>query len=229
MAVGQPSSWPRPSPRSTLPAMANGRVNSRVAVPGSAARRASRMRLELTGSPSRLTGATVSASMPCALPSARSTFALPARPRPKVKSSPVTTAAAPICWPSTSPTKSSAVVAASLAPNSNTSMASAPAAANRAWRWLRLVSRKGGTSGLKCLTGCGSKVATMTGRHSCAPRCTARPTTAWWPRWKPSKLPSATTAPRRGSGTGRSRVRRCMVRALGDGPAACNCAVRPPS
>ena len=31
---------------------------------------------------------------------------------------------------------------------------------------------------------------------------TASPTTAWWPEWKPSKLPSAMTAPRRPSGMG---------------------------
>src|SRR5438270_4920002 len=39
----------------------------------------------------------------------------------------------------------------------------------------------------------------------------ARPTTAWWPRWKPSKLPSATTAPVRLSGIPPARVRRCMA------------------
>ena len=35
-----------------------------------------------------------------------------------------------------------------------------------------------------------------------APSRTASPTTAWWPRWKPSKLPSARIAPRRASGIG---------------------------
>src|SRR3546814_18495234 len=39
----------------------------------------------------------------------------------------------------------------------------------------------------------------MHGRPSSFAGWTARPTTAWWPAWKPSKLPSAMTPPRKGS------------------------------
>ena len=134
-------------------------------------------------------------------PGLRSTRHCRARPLPKVKSSPVTTPAAPIALPSSSATKSSALVAASAPSKSNTSIASAPAWANSASRWSRVVSRNGGKSGLKKRTGCGSKVATIAGRRSWKARAMARPTTAWWPRWKPSKLPSATMLPLRLSGT----------------------------
>ena len=94
--------------------------------------------------------------------------------------------------------------------NSNTSIASAPAWANSASRWSSVVRRNGGRSGLKKRTGWGSKVATITGRRSWKPRWIARPTTAWWPRWKPSKLPSATMLPARLSGMPPARVRRCI-------------------
>ena len=80
-----------------------------------------------------------------------------------------------------------------------------------------VVRRNGGTSGLKKRTGCGSKVATITGRRSWKPRATARPTTAWWPRWKPSKLPSATMLPRklrRGSAGRGSAAASCIARCI---------------
>ena len=86
----------------------------------------------------------------------------PLRPLPKLKSSPVTTPAAPIRSASTSATNSSALVhRGSSSPNSNTSIASAPAWANSCSRWSSVVRRNGGTSGLKKRTGCGSKVATI--------------------------------------------------------------------
>jgi len=61
---------------------------------------------------------------------------------------------------------------------SNTSIASAPAAANSAWRWSSVVRRKGGVSGWNRRIGCGSKVATIAGRPSARARAIARPTTA---------------------------------------------------
>ena len=99
---------------------------------------------------------------------------------------------------SSSPTKSSALVAASARVEVEhqhrvgAGGGEHPLALVEAWSGERAAA-----SGLKWRTGCGSKVATITGRRSCAPRATARPTTAWWPRWKPSKLPSATIAPRK--------------------------------
>ena len=79
------------------------------------------------------TAATVSAAMPCAAPSSRSTSALPPRPWPKVKSSPVTTPAAPIRVGQQArrrnPRRWSRRASAS---KSNTSIASAPAWANSA-------------------------------------------------------------------------------------------------
>ena len=83
-------------------------------MPGSPACSASRMRLEETRSPSSSTGATVSAAMPCCCAELAQHSALPPRPLPKVKSSPVTTPAAPIRFASTSATKSSALVAGQL-------------------------------------------------------------------------------------------------------------------
>jgi hypothetical protein len=65
---------------------------------------------------------------------------------------------------------------------------------------LALVEResvgRAGTSGRKSRTGCGSNVATIhRPPHVEAER--DRPADdRWWPRWKPSKLPSARTAPR---------------------------------
>ncbi len=66
-------------PWMTAPSIANGRVSKWVAVLGSAAVSASRMRLDDTGSPSSTTGATTSALMPWAAPSSRNTSALPPR------------------------------------------------------------------------------------------------------------------------------------------------------
>ena len=60
--------------------------------------------------------------------------------------------------------------------------AAMPAPANSSCLWSSVVRRNGGASGLKKRTGCGSKVAMIARRPSCAARATARWTTAWWPR-----------------------------------------------
>ena len=57
------------------------------------------------------------------------------------------------------------------------------------------VSRNWGVFGLKKLRGCGSKVTASAGRPWARPICRAAAITARWPRWTPSKLPIATTAP----------------------------------
>jgi hypothetical protein len=140
------------------------------------------MRLEETGRPPSITGPTARVAMPACAPHSRSTATLPPRPLPKVKSSPVTTPQAPMCCPSSLSTKSSAVVSASSRPKWNTSIASAPAAANSSCRWSRLFSRNGGTCGAKWRTGCGSNVATIAGCPCSHAHSTASRTTAWWPR-----------------------------------------------
>ena len=115
--------------------------------PGEQARRRSRSRRPAAprGSGSRrparspsITGATVSTDRRLAWPSSFSTSTSPPRPLPKVKSSPVTTPAAPIRRTSQSVTKSGAVTAANSASNWKTSIASTPAASEQP---LALVER----------------------------------------------------------------------------------------
>src|SRR6185369_9404372 len=55
--------------------------------------------------------------------------------------------------------------------------------------------RNWGLFGLKKLRGCGSKVTAKAGLPWLRPICRAAAITARWPRWTPSKLPMATTAP----------------------------------
>lgn len=63
--------------------------------------------------------------------------------------------------------------------------------------------------------GCGSKVSTRGARHAASPLSSARPNTAWWPRWMPSKLPIATIAapgaPRASARLRKSAGRDCAV------------------
>src|SRR5262245_39975441 len=60
---------------------------------------------------------------------------------------------------------------------------------------VSVVRRNCGLFGLKKLRGCGSKVTANAGLPCARPICRAAPITARWPRWTPSKLPIATTAP----------------------------------
>ena len=76
-------------------AMVKGRVSSRVARSQSPARSASRMRVDEIGPPSSRTAATVSAVMPVPRRAAPASRHRRRDPLPKVKSSPVTTPAAP--------------------------------------------------------------------------------------------------------------------------------------
>ncbi len=89
------------------------------------------MRLDEIGPSASDTGPTDSTRRPRGAPSEASTPILPRRPAPKVKSSPVTATAAPKRSTSHSITKASALTAAIARSNLNTSIASAPAAANR--------------------------------------------------------------------------------------------------
>ena len=68
-----------------------------MAVAQSPAVSAARMRLDETGPAGSATASTACVASPAAAPSAASTATLPPRPLPKVKSRPVTTAAAPAC------------------------------------------------------------------------------------------------------------------------------------
>ena len=96
--------------------------------------KASRMRLDDMTPASSLTGPIAVQVSPSAAPTLRNTPTFPPRPFPKVKSSPVTTAETPRRSTSSLMMKSSAVVAARLASKLNTSIASAPAPANKRWR-----------------------------------------------------------------------------------------------
>ena len=71
------------------------------------------------------------------------------------------------------------------------------------------VSRNGGSSGRNSSRGCGSKVSTASGASGRA--AWAARSTAAWPRCTPSKLPSATLAPRAPAGRSRQSVEMCMA------------------
>src|SRR5215475_3386111 len=60
---------------------------------------------------------------------------------------------------------------------------------------VSVVRRNCGLFGLKKLRGCGSNVTAKAGWPCARPIRSAAPITARWPRWTPSKLPIATTAP----------------------------------
>ncbi|KAI1692990.1 hypothetical protein DdX_20911 [Ditylenchus destructor] len=92
-------------------------------------------------------GRRLSTLKPSSSPSARSMATSPSRPLPKVKSAPVTTPPAPISSTSRCCAKARAGRLASTASKPKTSIASAPACANRCWRWSSVVRRKGAVSG----------------------------------------------------------------------------------
>ena len=128
-------------------------------------------------SPSSSTAPTVSATMPWLAPSSRTFIAAPALAEGEVLAG-YHARRAELLGQQLRHKVLEHVVLASSEPNLNTSIASAPAWSNIRCRWSSVVRRNGGVSGLKWAPGEGSKVATITGRRSCAPRCTARPTTA---------------------------------------------------
>ena len=167
--------------RAEPPSIAKVRVSSRVAVPESPAPAALRGCGWTNALAVEHDRRDRSALIPSLRQQPRSTSTLPSRPLPKVKSSPVTTPTAPSARQAESATKSSA--RSRRARRRNRTPASrrprprrtAPGA-GRAWSAGTAAGR------LEKATGCGSKVATITGRRSWNPRATARPTTAWWPR-----------------------------------------------
>ena len=92
--------------------------------------------------------------------------------------------------------KSCAVVPARALSKVMTTAPSSPVAASSRSLLVSVVRRNCGLLGLKKLRGCGSKVSAKAGLPRARPICRAAAITARWPRWTPSKLPIATTAPR---------------------------------
>ena len=89
----------------------------------------------------------------------------------------------------------SALRPASAASKVMTIMPSRPRRA-RDFAFVRIgASRKIVFAPRKKSLGCGSNVSTAQGRPSFSASASARRITATWPRWRPSKLPIATTAP----------------------------------
>src|SRR2546426_3037223 len=93
LAVGSPSVRPRPSPRTTVPRSAYHRPSSLLASVTRPARKASRIRVLLTGAPSSSTGSAIRTWNPYLPPSRRNTAATPLRSRPKTSVAPHTTSA----------------------------------------------------------------------------------------------------------------------------------------
>src|SRR2546429_2996217 len=91
--------------------------------------------------------------------------------------------------------KACAVVPARALSKVITTAPARPVAARSLSLLASVVRRNCGLLGLKKLRGCGSKVSAKAGLPRARPICSAADITARWPRWTPSKLPIATTAP----------------------------------
>ena len=118
---------------------------------------------------------------------------MPRRALPKWKLKPIT---APLMASRSTrmlSTNSSALRLASAALKVSTIAPSSPVAASSRSLATSEVRWNDGSSGLKKVRGCGSKVSTAAGRCAAWARSIAMPITARWPRWTPSKLPMATT------------------------------------
>ena len=167
------------------------------------------MRVELIGAPPSTNAVATVRPMPSASARAARKPASPPRRWPNAKSGPQVRCAAPMPRCSTSAANSSAVSVVNAASNSSSYSTCTPSAASAAARSACSVRRNGGSSGRNSSRGCGSKVRTASFASGRAP-CAARSTWAC-PRWTPSKLPSATEAPRSASG------RPCQVRTTSNG------------
>jgi hypothetical protein len=89
-----------------------------------------------------------------------------ARPLPNVKSSPVTTPAAPMRFASNLGDEILGAGRRQLGVEAEDQHRVGAGIGEQPLALVEVVSRNGGTSGLKKRTGCGSKVATITGRRS---------------------------------------------------------------
>src|SRR6266700_294587 len=91
--------------------------------------------------------------------------------------------------------KSCALVSALILSKVMTTAPARPVPARSRSFAVSSVSLNWGVFGLKKRRGCGSKVNASAGRPWARPISSAAAMTARWPRWTPSKLPIATTAP----------------------------------
>ena len=142
------------------------------------------MWLEDTTSPSTSSRSTTRVSKRV---SARSSSSSPAALWPKRKFSPTLTCSACSVPTRTSSMKLCALRAANSSSNGMTTNSWTPRSPMSSALRSSVVSRRGAPPGATIAAGCGSKVTTVS-----APRMTSR-----WPRWTPSKVP---TAIRRGRG-----------------------------
>ena len=196
LAVGKPSSRPRFSPCSTMPSTVHACPSSAWTFSGSPARKACRIAVDEALSSKASTFSTIVTPKPNARPREESLAASPIRPRPKRKSNPTATCAAPSPSAITSRANASSVIPAMSALNGNSNTACAPIFKRAALRRSGVKIRKGGSSGLNSARGGGSNVAIP----KLLPDARAASITALCPAWIPSKLPSAMARPRAASG-----------------------------
>ena len=122
------------------------------------------------------------------------------RSRPKPKVGPSTIPRAP-SWPRITRSKNSrAVRPRSQGPVRKTPTSVAPAAFISSSRRSIQVSGAGAASGRSTATGGGSKVRARAGTPAASARARSRARRCACPRWTPSKLPTATNAPRASRG-----------------------------
>ena len=166
LAVGKPHVRPSCCPGTTRPRIEYGRPSRRAAPTRSRASSAARMPELLTRAESAATGAITSTSKPSLAPASRRKLALAAPPRPKWKSWPTTTPRA--CRRSVSKrTNASPSMPRSRASKRSSMRASRPLPASNRTRSRRLVSRAGGSAGVRNSRGNGSKVSITAGQGPC--------------------------------------------------------------
>src|SRR5260221_1829372 len=192
-AVGNPSVRPTRSPPTTSPVNAYGRPRSSPAVATRPSARSARMRLLVTGAPAASWSGSASTSKPNARPSSRSLVTFPERPRPSARSCPTTSQAGANGSTMCRATNTSGSSAASSRVNGST-WSSTPSAAMRAcFSGSGVSGGSGRNSRARTMSGWGSKLTAID--RLPAARSRVRSSRARWPRWRPSKTPTA-TAPR---------------------------------
>src|SRR5882672_8361779 len=138
----------------------------------------------------------------------------PARPRPNRKPAPTTTV---VAWSASWRTRranSGAGCAARSGVKGSTATRSTPMRKSRSAFWSRVMMVAGARSGARTREGCGSKVNTTAVPPLARASATACATSAWWPRWTPSKLPTVTAGRGHERASSVSRRTRSKLRLL---------------
>src|SRR6266545_400815 len=138
----------------------------------------------------------------------------PALPRPNRKPAPTTTV---VAWSASWRTRranSGAGCAARSGVKGSTATRSTPRRASRSAFCSRVMRVAGARSGARTREGWGSKVSTTAVPPLARASATACATSAWWPRWTPSKLPTVTAGRGQDRASSVSRRTRSKLRLL---------------